>query len=144
MGGGAIVVQLDDGDAGVVGDAEEEVGEGCAGEVTSETVVAVVVAAGEAEVGFGANLAQVETELESVLALDPGEVIGELSVPACAAAGAAFGEALEIVDGEIGKPVEEDVPLDVFEVETVGEGKTIERESRARGGVRDAAAKFVE
>ena len=144
VGAATVVIGLDDGNAGLEGRGEEEVAKRVAREVTGESEVAVVVAGGEAEVAFGAELADGEAELEGVLAFDPGEVVDVLGVPADAAARAAFREARELLNVEVGQGVEEDVFLDVLEIKTVGEGASVEVEDGARLGKGDAAAELVE
>src|SRR5258708_35912009 len=111
MNGAAVVIEDDDGNARIVGRAEQEIAEGRSGEVAGEVVVAIVVAGGEAEVGFSAEFAQIEAELDGMAAVNPGEVVDELGGPTDGATGASLRKAGHAVNREIGQGVEEDVLL---------------------------------
>ena len=52
MGGAAIIIQYDDSDSGLYRNTQDEIAKGSAGKVASESEVAIIIAASEAEIAF--------------------------------------------------------------------------------------------
>ena len=110
----AIVVTGEDGDGTADGSAEQEISERLAGEITAETEVTVVIAGGEAQGRLANEPPDVEAGFNRVAAMNPGEVVYELSIRRDRESWPAFAETRVIGDAKIRQAVKKDVFLNVF------------------------------
>ena len=109
-----IVVTGEDSDGAADGCAEQEISERFAGEITAEAEVAVVIAGGEAQGRLANEPPDVEAGFNRVAAMNPGEVVYELSIRRDRESWPAFAETRVIGDGKIRQAVKENVLLNVF------------------------------
>ena len=138
VAGLAVVVLLDDVVEGLVGGAEEEVGEVDSGEETCAVpgVVlegAVVVGSVEAKRGNGLEGADVQTGADLVVAFDPGERVGvDEGVGVACRAEAVCVERADVVEIELWNAVVEEV-LQTGKAKAVGEAFAVEAAAEGVG-----------